>query len=165
MSRLKLAHALLLTPVHASVAELTVLRVWLLDPPEGASRISIGRCLAEALLRRQKHAEKSDPGLVSTSERVDQGQPPRIPIITSISLPPPPVPPMRGFRASAVSPSVAAGPVAASALQPAQKKAIEFDVQMLVDERKQVRTPLPDPAKRRSLARPCRSGREFRLCV
>jgi hypothetical protein len=30
----------------------------------------------------------------------------------------------------------------------AQKKAIEFDVQMLVDERKQVRTPLPDPAKR-----------------
>ena len=51
------------------------------------------------------------------------------------------------------------------ALLSAQKKAIEFDVQMLVDERKQVRTPLPDPAKRRSLARPCRSGREFCLCV
>ena len=47
----------------------------------------------------------------------------------------------------------------------AQKKAIEFDVQMLVDERKQVRTPLSDPAERRSLARPCRSGREFCLCV
>ena len=49
--------------------------------------------------------------------------------------------------------------------RPRKRKAIEFDVQMLVDERKQVRTPLSDPAERRSLARPCRSGREFCLCV
>jgi hypothetical protein len=40
----------------------------------------------------------------------------------------------------------------------AQWKAVEFDAQMLVDERKQVRAPLPDPAKRISLARPFRSG-------
>jgi len=39
-----------------------------------------------------------------------------------------------------------------------------MDVQMLVDERKQVRA-LLDPVKRRSLARPFQSGRECRMCV
>jgi hypothetical protein len=46
-------------------------------------------------------------------------------------------PGMRGFRASAVSPSVAAGPVAASALQPAPSRALPAPGQMLAAERKQ----------------------------
>jgi hypothetical protein len=38
-------------------------------------------------------------------------------------------------------------------------------MQMLVDERKQVRALLLDPVKRRGLARPFRSGRECRMFV
>ena len=47
----------------------------------------------------------------------------------------------------------------------AQRKAVGIDVQMLVDERKQVRALLLDPVKRRGLARPFRSGRECRMFV
>jgi hypothetical protein len=46
----------------------------------------------------------------------------------------------------------------------ARRTAIGIDVQMLVDERKQVRA-LPEPVKRRSLARPLRSGRECWMFV
>jgi len=45
-------------------------------------------------------------------------------------------------------------------LQPAQRKAGRIDVEMLVRERKQVRTLLLGPVKRRSLARSFPSGQE-----
>ena len=51
------------------------------------------------------------------------------------------------------------------ALVSAQRKAVGIDVQMLVDEREQVRALLLDPVKRRGLARPFRSGRECRMFV